>query len=123
MTRQIHGVVKDADNFNHMAACSPIHDEMPPAATLPRNMKGSEVRENFIAGNAAENVGSSFQGGKGVKKRLAVNQALPFAKSVGCVFEDTNEILFRLGAEANPPTGLRHLSPLSAATSGPSLLR
>ena len=123
MACQIHCVVENADNLNHMAGCRAIHDEMPPAPTFARDMERPKVGENFVTGDAAEQIGASFERRERFGKRGSVNLKLAFAEFVLGVFQDAGEILFSLITEANPPARSRQLSPAPEATLSASLLR
>ena len=123
MARQIHCVVENADDLDHLAGCRAIHDEMPPAPTFARDMERPKVGENFITGDAAEHVGASFERRERFGKRGSVNVKLPLAEFVFGVFQDAGEILFSLITKANPPARSRQLSPAPEATLSASLLR
>ena len=123
MPRQIHCVVENANDLDHMAGCRAIHDEMPSAPPFARDMESPKVGENFITGGAAEKIGASFERRERVGKRGSVNLKLAFAEFVLGVFQDAGEILFSLITEANPPARSRQLSPVPEATLSASLLR
>lgn len=58
--------MEDAHDLDRLAAEGAVHDEMPTAATLARNMEASEAGEDFVAGGACGDVGA------GVKSRESV---------------------------------------------------
>jgi len=123
MTRQIHCIVQNANDLNHLPGCRAIHDEMPSAPTFARDMQRPKIGENFVTGDAAKHIGASFERRERFGKRDSVNLKLAVAEFVLGVFQDAGEILFSLITEANPPARSRQLSPVSAATLSASLLR
>ena len=100
--------MEDAHDLDHLAAEGAVHDEMPTAVTLARNMQTSEAREDFVAGGACGDVGAGVQSRESVDERGLVDCRLTFAEGVGGVFQDANEVLFGFGAKANPPERLGH---------------
>jgi hypothetical protein len=76
MTRQIHSVVENANDFDHMTGCRAIHDEMPSAPTFARDMESPKVGGNFITGDATEQFGASFDRRERFGKRDSVNLKL-----------------------------------------------
>jgi len=54
MTRQIHCVMKKANDLDHLPGSRAIHDEMPPAPTFALDMERPKVGENFVTGDGAE---------------------------------------------------------------------
>jgi len=59
MPCQVHGVVQYAQDFDHALAAGTIHQDVPPAPPIPRNMKGAQTRQNFASVSASWNLGSS----------------------------------------------------------------
>jgi hypothetical protein len=107
MERQLHSVVENSYNFDHVAMRGPVHDEMPPASALARDMEGSKIWEDFVTSGASEHVGAVAERGKRLKERGSVNVRLLRAESLSCVFQDAGEIFLGLSTKANPPTCLR----------------
>jgi hypothetical protein len=103
MSRQIHRVVKDSHDFDHMTLGRAIHDEMSPASAMPRDMKGSQVGTNFFPWNASRHVRTGIERGKRLQERRSVNVSLARTKRVLCIFENAREIFLSLGTKANPP--------------------
>ena len=108
MARQVHCVMKNANNFDHLAADGAIYDEMTSPTALTRNVKAAEARENFVTGGASGHVRARVKRREGIDERDLLNRGLSFAEIIGGVFENTSEILFGLGAEANLPLSVGH---------------
>ncbi len=96
---------------------------MPATVALARNMERSDVWKNLIASDAAEDIGTGMERGKGFEKRNSVNVELPLPECVFCVFQDAAEILFSLSAKANPPVRLCQTPSVPEATLSAILLR
>jgi hypothetical protein len=107
MARQLHSVVEYPYDLDHVPMRGTVQNQMPPAPALPRDMQGSKVGEDFVAGDTSENVRSIAERGKRVKQRGSVHVCLERAESLSCVFQDAGEIFLGLSTKANPPTCLR----------------
>jgi hypothetical protein len=64
---QIHRIVKDTHDFDHMILRRSVHDEMSSASAKSRDMKGSEVGTNIFAPDASRNVGAGIERGERVE--------------------------------------------------------
>ncbi len=58
---KIHAVIKDANDLYHLRLSHAIHDEMPTAAALARDVERSHIWEDFIARGATHYVGARFK--------------------------------------------------------------
>jgi hypothetical protein len=68
MERQLHSVVENSYNFDHVAMRGSVHDEMPPASALARNVEGSKIRKDFVTSGASKHIGAVTERGKRLKK-------------------------------------------------------
>lgn len=115
MTRQIHAVIKNPDNFDHIAANGAIHDEMPATTAFSRDMKRPKIGKNFIAGDASEDIGASFERGKSLEQCHPVDRKAALTEFVFRRLQNVREIHFRHIAKANAPARLCQLSPAPEA--------
>ena len=60
MARQIHGIIKNSKDFDHLALASAVHNEMPAAATCTCDVERPKIGQDFFASCAAPHVGASF---------------------------------------------------------------
>src|SRR5271157_359671 len=109
MERQLHSVVENSYNLDHVAMRGPVHDEMPPASALARNVKGSKIGQDFVTSGASKHIWAVTERGKRLKNRGSVDVSLSRAESVSCIFQDAGEIFLGLSTKANPPARLRQL--------------
>ena len=108
MTRQIHCVVQNADDLNHLPGCRAIHDEMTPAPTFARDMQRPKIGENFVTGDAPKHIGAGFERRERVGKRDSVNLKLAFAEFVLGVFQDAGKSF-----SASSPRRIRQRVPVN----------
>jgi len=56
MTRQIHGIVKNSHDFDHIVRRSPIKDKMPTRTTSSSDMIAAKARLYLVASGTAWNI-------------------------------------------------------------------
>jgi hypothetical protein len=93
---QVHGVMENTHNLNHLPCPCAIHYEMPSASALARDVKAAEAGQDFVAGRASRHVRTGFERGNSIGERDLVNACLPRAEGVGGMFQDAEEVFFRL---------------------------
>ena len=117
MPRQLHSIVENSNNLDHVAARGAVHDEMPSAAALAGDMERPKVRQNFITSDAPQHVGAVAERAESFKKRVSVNVGLTGAESLSGIFQDAGEIFLCLNTKANPPAFFCQLASMPEATS------
>ena len=103
MARQIHGVVENPDYLAQATLSWSIQDKMAPARAAPRDVKRAEMRPDFVARDAAGNVGAEAERLQGFKDGRLINFRLTRAESALRVGENAGEIPFSFGAKPYPP--------------------
>ena len=96
---------------------------MPPASAIARDMEAPKIGEDFITGGASWHVRAGLERREGFNERDPIDPRLAIAERVGGIFQDAGEVLFGLGAKANPPLGLAQLCPAPDNVASASLLR
>jgi hypothetical protein len=102
MARQIHCVVENADHLDQAPLSWSIQDKMASAMAAPRDVKRSEMRPDFVARDAAGNVGAEAERLQGFKDGRLINLRLARTESVLRVGENAGEIPFSFGAKPDP---------------------
>jgi len=122
--REIHGVMEDADDLNHVIGGCSIHDHVPAAATAPSDVERTKPRPQFVARDAPGRFRTVIKRADRGKDRGFVDLSLTRAENVESVGEDTDEILFGLSAEDYAPWCVAHERSAAAARAfAPTVLR
>jgi hypothetical protein len=110
---QIHRVVENAHDFDHLTSGGAVHDEMPSAPAFAGDVQAAQAALDFIARGAALDVGSCMQRRQRLRQRRLINPDLPLAERIGGLAQDAGEV--GLSFVAKPYTPLRHVYCVPAA--------
>lgn len=76
MAGEVHSIVQNAHNFNHIRLRHPVENKMPPSAPPAREVERPQSWANLIAGDATRNVWAICQLDKGLDEYLPVPAGL-----------------------------------------------
>ena len=110
MALKIHSLMESAYDFDRALWSCPVHQEMPSATTVSRNMERAKARQDLISGFGARDIGPVSQFGDRLNERVAVDTRLSHAKILRGPFEDVGEVEFCGSAETDAPCPLGHES-------------
>jgi hypothetical protein len=67
MSCQIHRIVKNSHDLDHMIISGTVHDEMSSPAAMTRDMKGTKPGANLVTRHTSRHVRTSIKRGKRLK--------------------------------------------------------
>jgi len=100
---EVHGIMEDADDLDHLFRLGAIHDDVTTAPTVSCDVQGSNAGTEFITGDRAKDFRVGAEKCDGAEKSRLVNFSLPGSERIPCVCKDPGEILFRLATENDLP--------------------
>ena len=106
MARQIHCVMKEAKNLDHLAAVfmpDPKHDEMAPLALLASDVKRAEPLGDFVAFSRPRDARASSQGFQCGREGFGIGARLCFAELGQRPAQDFPKVGLRTCRQAHSP--------------------
>ena len=106
MSRQIHGVMKEAQHIDHVTvrlAPDAKHDDMTPFAARAGDVKGKDPLENIVPLSCARRSRAGGQGIQRCNNRFGVNMRLHVAELVDCPEQDVLKVNLGGRRQADPP--------------------
>jgi hypothetical protein len=70
---KIHSVVQDADDFDLLFGCYPVHQEVASATSVSRDMQRAETWHDLVSGLGVCDVGTFHQFADRLNERVPVN--------------------------------------------------
>lgn len=104
MAGEVHGVVQNPQNFNHVRLRHTVDDKMPPSTPTARDVERPQAWANVIAGDATRNVWAAGKLHKSLDEKLLVDASLARAEGFHGPLKSGLEILFGRLAETDSPT-------------------
>ncbi len=106
MTRQIHGVMEEAQDLDDRSASridGTEQDEVASFTSPPGDVKGMDALGDLVPALRPCDRGAAGQVSQGSRKRLGINVRLPFAKLRECPTKNLAKIVLRRSCESNRP--------------------
>jgi hypothetical protein len=104
MTGEVHGIVQDPHDFDHIRLRHTVEDEMPPAPPAARDVERPQTGENLVAGDAPRRLWACRKVCQRRDEDLPVCASLCRAEGLPGPLQNRPEILFSRPAEADSPT-------------------
>jgi hypothetical protein len=89
-----------------------IHQEVPPATTVPRNVECADAVHDLVSGLRPHRVGTTGKFPDRPNKGVPIGQGLPCTEILGGPFQNIGEIELCGSAQANAPSALDHEVPI-----------
>jgi hypothetical protein len=104
MAGEVHGIVQNPRDFDHIRLRHTIDDKVSPSAPAARDVERAQARANLIAGDATRDVWAASKLHESLRENLLVHTSLERAEGFHGPLKYGLEILFGCLTESDSPT-------------------